>query len=742
MQQTMKIDTMDRFEDIKAPKAPETKKMENCPAGWEEQSINEGAYQILQNVNPENNTEYEVIEILGAKILKGCLVPTEVERLNKESGEIKNVHFYMPDDSHLGDVFNQIPYGVLNKNKTGVGATTLELESKRNSIIVVPTRTLAYTKWLNNQRIWLYVGSAIGKLQTTTSPQIQDYINRIERHNKIDPQNFLYKKFIVVADSLEKVIKTIGKENLKNYFLMIDEVDIIQSDSTYRPNLEKAIDYSLPELGYFDEKHSCLVSATIRPFSHPQMNQKASLVARFPFKQDTPPKLIHSITPNKTACEEIANIPKDEKVLIAYNSIDSILEIIDMLDPNLVDECGIMCSTQSKDKVEFYKEGLYVKMDNQSLPKRITFMTCVYFVGIDIKESYHLISVANIKKPHSLLSFDKLKQIRGRCRETGGIKSDTIIYNTKPFSATESLEEYHQKLLLKAKAVRELYKGIDHFLVSRPESEQEMLKPIFDRAKSGIEKYATETTFSKDQIPLTRQRIDGLYDVAYFNIDALMETRMLIERIYSDKSIMEEHYKTTAIIKDAEPSLEQEINEFAISQHSEKFKQKVFQEARQSLLELNEPLNDAAIDNLIRESTNDNQKDYYKKVKLLYRYVSLPSLCQHIEDNFYKTSFDNFYNGVIFKALSEDNNFKSRVLNEFEFGKTYKKEEILETFGNIVSEILGRNMSERNKMNFFNSLLETRPNRQRTQREILDYKFSEEILETLETHETYKYFLF
>ena len=134
MQQTMKIGTKDIFEDIKAPKAPETKKMEDCPAGWEEQSINEGAYQILQNVNPENNAEYEVTEILGAKILKGCLIPTEVERLNKESSEIKEVYFDMPDDRHLGDVFNQIPYGVLNKNKTGVGATTLELESKRNSI--------------------------------------------------------------------------------------------------------------------------------------------------------------------------------------------------------------------------------------------------------------------------------------------------------------------------------------------------------------------------------------------------------------------------------------------------------------------------------------------------------------------------------------------------------------------------------------------------------------------------------
>lgn len=738
MQQTMKIGTKDIFEDIKAPKAPETKKMEDCPAGWEEQSINEGAYQILQNVNPENNAEYEVTEILGAKILKGCLIPTEVERLNKESSEIKEVYFDMPDDRHLGDVFNQIPYGVLNKNKTGVGATTLELESKRNSIIVVPTRTLAYTKWLSNQRIWLYVGSAIGKLPK--SLPIQDYINRIEEHNKIDPQNFLYKKFIVVADSLERIIETIGKENLKNYFLMIDEVDIIQSDSTYRPNLEKAIDYSLPELGYFDEKHSCLVSATIRSFSHPQMNQKASLVARFPFKQDTPPKLIHSITPNKTTSEEIANIPNDEKVLIAYNSIDSILEIINMLDPNLVNECGIMCSTQSKDKVEFYKEGLYVEMDNQFLPRRITFMTCVYFVGIDIKESYHLISVANIEKPHSLLSFDKLKQIQGRCRETGGIKSNTIIYKTKPFQATESLKEYHQKLLLKAQAVKELYKGINNFLVSHPESEQEVLKQIFDKAKSGIEKYATETTFSKDQIPLTRQRIDGQYDVAYFNIDALMETRRLIQKVYSDKSIMEEHYKTTAIIKDAEPSLEQEINEFAISQHSEKFKQRVFQEARQSLLELNEQLNDAVIDNLIKKSTNNTQKDYYKKVKLLYKYVSLPSLCQHIEDNFYKTSFDNFYNSVIFKALSEDNNFKRRVLDEFEFGKTYQREEILKTFGNIVSEILGKTLSERKKMTFFTSLLETNTNNIKSRRTILDYNFKEEVLDRIKTTGTFNHF--
>lgn len=49
----------------------------------------------------------------------------------------------------LGDFVDRVPFGVLDKTITGLGATTLELETQvRDSIIVVPTKSLAYNKHL------------------------------------------------------------------------------------------------------------------------------------------------------------------------------------------------------------------------------------------------------------------------------------------------------------------------------------------------------------------------------------------------------------------------------------------------------------------------------------------------------------------------------------------------------------------------------------------------------------------
>lgn len=66
----------------------------------------------------------------------------------KEEGKsVKSISFLMPQNkTYLGDVFITSPYGLIKKNRTGIGATTLELHSERNSIVVVPTRALAYEK--------------------------------------------------------------------------------------------------------------------------------------------------------------------------------------------------------------------------------------------------------------------------------------------------------------------------------------------------------------------------------------------------------------------------------------------------------------------------------------------------------------------------------------------------------------------------------------------------------------------
>ena len=88
---------------------------------------------------------------------------------------------------------------------------------KRNSIIVCPNKSLAYSKSKSRpDGLLQYVGSPIGDITSSTSPKdIEDYIDEINQ--KISDGEDVYKKFLVVADSLHKVYEVIAtKRNLLN----------------------------------------------------------------------------------------------------------------------------------------------------------------------------------------------------------------------------------------------------------------------------------------------------------------------------------------------------------------------------------------------------------------------------------------------------------------------------------------------------------------------------------------------
>lgn len=48
----------------------------------------------------------------------------------------------------LATYIQKMPHGIVDKQEAGIGATTLEINSKRHSIIVSPTKILAYTKYI------------------------------------------------------------------------------------------------------------------------------------------------------------------------------------------------------------------------------------------------------------------------------------------------------------------------------------------------------------------------------------------------------------------------------------------------------------------------------------------------------------------------------------------------------------------------------------------------------------------
>lgn len=262
------------------------------------------------------------IEVNGAKVNRSkqnasiCL-----DGINSISNNLAWI-VRLEQGDKLGQLLDRVPYGIINKTITGLGATTLELETQvRDSIIVVPTKSLAYNKHVTTERKLgenssMYIGSPIGHILTEiTIEDIRNYL-RINNGKR--------KKFLVVADSLWKVIEAIGEQVYHNYFLMVDEIDTMQSDSVYRYRLESVIDYYFQ----FDQSMRSAVTATLREFSDSRLmfeTYTTTVWAQNPVRNI---RLIEANEVDVTAEKIIRDLfakSSDEKILVAYNSLDGIL---------------------------------------------------------------------------------------------------------------------------------------------------------------------------------------------------------------------------------------------------------------------------------------------------------------------------------------------------------------------------------------------------------------------------------
>lgn len=370
--------------------------------------------------------------------------------------------------TRISDILPELPYGVVFKEETGMGATTLELKSKRNSIIVEPIKVTASSKAKIHDA--LYVGS----------PTIfhNSKVEELDIFTYICNEKIKYKKIIVVADSLSKVINAIlifkllqepdaqylnivqqlnklpglsfeGKFKalkalvaqkyntspekpldisiINDYFLFIDEIDSFQLDSSYRRSMENCLDY----YKLFPEKMRCMLSATDIRFSDPALrNEEITYI-----KYEVPSKRrIKIITTGRKlllgkAFDKVVELLKDhpkDKILVAYNSVQGCFNIAENIkSKNLLDEdnIAILCSAQSKDLVNTY----FKELDSDILPKRLNFITSAYFTGFDLNEEFHLISISGNTNSIQALSERRLKQIAGRCRRS--LKSETILHD-------------------------------------------------------------------------------------------------------------------------------------------------------------------------------------------------------------------------------------------------------------------------------------------------------------------------
>ena len=708
-------------------------------------NINESPYHVIQEVNPDNSDEYKILKFHGAKIKKDFDLPTYIKRLDDDGGKIQAIEFNMEGKKYLSDVFDCIPFGILNKNRTGVGATTLEIEAKRNSIIVCPNKALAYSKSKSKDSL-LYVGSPIGEnTSSTISQDIKEYIDDINFRRSTDEE--VYKKFLVVADSLPKVLKVIAtkKESLESYFLLVDEVDMIQSDATYRPKLEDVIDYYFE----FPQSNRALVSATIKDFTHDLVQKEPMLIAKYdnPEERQIPYQISHTNNPNRCVAEYIeTKHDRGEKIVIAYNSITDINEIILLLPEELRSKCGVLCSEESEDKVKDY----YVELVDGKLEKDITFMTCVYFVGVDIDERFQLISVINADVPYTLLSIDRLTQIKGRCRHNEGVITETIYYSTKDTKKIKlegiSKEQYRDKLLKKANKIIQLYNAMDGLVEEEKEMKDEF-DSLFDKVKPAIQRHATETMGSLE-VSLTRKDIDGIYQISYFNIDALVEMFDLLNNLYDKKGKLEAKYGLEIADTICLEFTKEQMKYKKIVQDDKKGrKYELMKAAKEKILQLSNEnrLTTEEIEQLKREKGQKDIEEYYNRVIDLYEYVEINELLSFLDKVSDPREYRSYKNGVIFKALKNSNPFKAAMIEKFLVSKTYHSTNDIKIFmSKVVAECLNRTIdpSKNVLMNLFKSCLETKRGREGKSYQVTSLGNNDypNPIKDIDTGETYKYF--
>ena len=565
---------------------------------------------------------------------------------------------------NLADFIDKMPHGIVDKKIPGIGATTLEINSKRNSIIVFPTKALAYGKHSKHPNT-LYVGSEIkGQNEKVTNQQIEEYLAKDG-----------YKKLLVVADSLGRLLGIIGK-NYRDYFLMIDEVDVLQTDNNFRPQLE----YYL----IFPPKNRCMVTATMKEFSNPHLKTECRFPITWQYNTHRNIDLLHTDNITQAVIEKVISHPT-EKIFIAYNSILQIRNIIASLDEETRKECAILCSEASiKEAGEYFVPKLG---DNDTLPARINFATCCYFTGIDIEDSYHLITVSDVRRSHSMLTLDRMTQIHGRCRKDNGVLSETIIYNTLGYvSVMESMEKYTITLLNKAQKVLKVLESAD--TISQGDY---TLTDLFAIIKEAIREKAQERIAGNELINLTRKDVYGKDVPAYLNIDYIIERTELYASYFMPETLKEVLRKQVKIISykslNYDVSPEQSSIEKANKDAQNKLTESYIQEAINNikLLSTTGQLNDNTLYSYTRHCRSKT-KIFLERFIKLYRYVDLDSLLHQLWE--IRTSnnlaFKNFNNTVMYWALDEEHPFKVAIRRSFTLNKSYSASEIQEILTPIV----------------------------------------------------------
>lgn len=313
-------------------------------------------------------------------------------------------------DQYLSDVIRQIPTNsIISKRIPGCGATTLELNTYRNSIILVPNVPVINSKCQKYKNL-------LGVYEKVSVGEIAQYLH----------EHKLYK-IMTTPESFPKVKKACELCALNIYtdfFLLDDECHQLIKDVDYRA------DIVLPMDDFFQFEHKGLVSATPIKFSDPRFKDLKTIEISAEYDYQQKIQVVHTYSIARTVREYLEN-HKNNKVCIFFNSVDGIYSIMKQF--GMLNNATVYCAPKSRTKLKSEHDftNAYNVWSAKTM-KQYNFFTGRFYTAFDLELDYKpnllMITDPNLS-PYTMLDVDTdCIQICGRFRN--GISSATHIYST------------------------------------------------------------------------------------------------------------------------------------------------------------------------------------------------------------------------------------------------------------------------------------------------------------------------
>ena len=328
----------------------------------------------------------------------------------------------LKEGQYLSDVMNEIPSNcILSKRIPGCGATTLELDTNRSSIIVVPNVPVIVSKCNKYPNL-------LGVYEGVNQSQIIEYLtNNPTRKIMTTPESF---------GKVKTACEKCGINVYSDFFLLEDECHQIIKDVDYRP------DIVMPMNDFFRFSRKALVSATPIGFSDPRFEENhfeiIEITAAYDYRQNI------TVTRTYNIAKAVGQYLENHNGTICF-FINSVVEIYSLMKHfGIMEDSAVYCAPKSRGKLktEYGFTNAHTEWSADTM-KRYNFFTGRFFTAFDLELPYKP-DLAMITDPYNaeytMLDVDTdCIQICGRFRN--GINSATHIYRVNPEIIIKSREQ-------------------------------------------------------------------------------------------------------------------------------------------------------------------------------------------------------------------------------------------------------------------------------------------------------------